>query len=251
MTDDHRDEAELDGAEPLSPNDFKRIQNVLKVTGRFTTKSVLDLGKWDTLTRLKTTLGEAMAAPSLKEQRRLYKTIVANCETAVSQYERRLKRPDCTVEARELNLEKKIRIEALRFVVAKLYDSADGSPRKTAAIFQRFLMDEILKEVEELSNQLDVRLRNIKLKIRMVKLMSPDKQARGQSDLDAMKRSARELAADLLKKEIAFSVGLEILGMLDSQFAEGNLSRDTMTGQVRHDTGQVSHIRKTGRIKTE
>ena len=83
--DEHkRDEHDDEQGAALTPSDFKRIENVLKVTGRFSSKSTLDLKNWETHTKLHAALATAVEANSIKEQRRILKGIVSNCDTALS-----------------------------------------------------------------------------------------------------------------------------------------------------------------------
>jgi hypothetical protein len=199
------------GRAQLSPDDLKRIRNVLNVTRILTSKGKLDFHTWATFDAFKDALQAAVDLPSGKAQRRAIKDLAKKCDDLIAQYDRRMHSKRQHSEAPEVTAEKKRWVEALRLDLVKLHDCIKDDPRDRSLLFWKFLTKDAIGEIEALRAQVDARLEKIKSEAKIVAAQAGPKRVRGEQLLQEMRREARELGAALLKREIAFSLGVEIL----------------------------------------
>jgi hypothetical protein len=211
MPDDKPLRSQQTGQAELAPDELRRVRNVLNVTRILTSKGKLDTREWATLAAFRDALRAAVDLPSARDQRRAIKSLAKKCDDTIAQYDRRMQAKRDDAEAVGVTVEKKRWVEALRLDLVKLHDCIRDDPRERSLLFWKFLTKEAIAEIEALRTQVDSRLENIRHEAQIVAAQAGAKRVRGERDLQEMRREARELGAALLKREIAFSLGVEIL----------------------------------------
>jgi hypothetical protein len=199
------------GRAQLTPDELKRIRNVLNVTRILTSKGKLDFRTWTTFDAFKDALRTAVDLPNARAQRRALKALAKKCDDLIAQYDRRMHSKRQHSEAPEVTAEKKRWVEALRLDLVKLHDCVKDDPRDRSLLFWTFLTKDAIGEIEALRTQVDARLEKIKHEAHIVAAQAGPKRVRGEQLLQEMRREARELGAALLKREIGFSLGVEML----------------------------------------
>jgi hypothetical protein len=211
----------------LSPDDLKRVRNVLNVSRILTSKGKLDLRSWTTFDAFKDALRTAVDLPTARAQRRAIKDLAKKCDDLTAQYDRRMHSKRPVSEAPEVTAEKKRWVEALRLDLMKLHDCVRDDSRVRALLFLHFLTHDAIAEIEALRTQVDARLEKIKREAQLVAAQAGSKRMRGEQLLQEMRREARELGTALLKREIAFSLGVEILDMITRLDPESEVAAAT------------------------
>jgi len=215
-----------DGAQ-LSAGDLKRVRNVLNVSRILTSKGKLDLRSWATFDAFKDALRVAVGLPTARAQRRAVKELAKKCDDLIAQYDRRMHSKRPVSEPPEVTAEKKRWVEALRLDLMKLHDSVRDDQRAGALLYWKFLTRDAIGEIETLRAQVDARLEKIKREAQLVAAQTGQKRMRGEQALQEMRREARELGAALLKREMAFSLGVEILDMMTRLDPESAIAIET------------------------
>lgn len=241
---DSRQDGPVLGPIALEAADYRRIKNVLQSIQRFDSRCLVNVGQWSTFLRLNGSIADAITIEKIEDQRARIKTLVDNCRTILSQYEHRLKRASLAPSDVAVTVEKKLRIEALQYNLVHLYDCLNSPADTVPANFQRFLMLEILTDIESLACQFDDALYRIREK-RKHRAENPAAwSAQDDAEYNALQRQSGLVSSDLLKRQLAFCIGLAIQDQLIDRYGASRVASGSFAKPRRLTTDPLGSQRK-------